>query len=179
MNLLLEYLNENGILLCNPNPDLPSLEEVGCTWRDVTELIDAHRLFYSKAFRQRTTYLSPEVYYLLKSIKAQKPLTESAAKLYSILEEAPGADTAFLKRVSLLPPKEFQKGFDFLLRHRYITALSNGTWLNETWSTFCYGTAAEWERLAPNVCARENNKERLEEILSHTMTQKQIQAFIR
>lgn len=50
MNPLQSYLEINGILLCNRNPDLPALEDVGCTWQDVTELIDQHKLFYSKAF---------------------------------------------------------------------------------------------------------------------------------
>ena len=68
-NPLQSYLEINGILLCNRNPDLPALEDVGCTWQDVTELIDQHKLFYSKAFRKRTTYLSPEAYYLLKAVK--------------------------------------------------------------------------------------------------------------
>ena len=79
MNPLQSYLGDNGILLCNRNPDLPALEDVGCTWQDVTELIDRHELFYSKAFRKRTTYLSPEAYYLLKAAKPQKPLIPPAS----------------------------------------------------------------------------------------------------
>ena len=85
MNPLQSYLEANGILLCNRNPDLPALEDVGCTWQDMTKLIDRHKLFYSKAFRKRTTYLSPEAYYLLKAVKPQKPLTPSAERILSLL----------------------------------------------------------------------------------------------
>ena len=46
INPLQSYLEANGILLCNQSPDLPALEDVGCTWQDVTELIDQHKLFY-------------------------------------------------------------------------------------------------------------------------------------
>lgn len=51
MNPLLRYLDRNGILLCNTNPELPALEDVGCSWSDVTELIDRQELFYCKAFK--------------------------------------------------------------------------------------------------------------------------------
>lgn len=49
MNPLERYLREYGLLLCNQNPELPALEDIGAGWQDVTALIDAHRLFYSKA----------------------------------------------------------------------------------------------------------------------------------
>lgn len=69
MSRLLSYLQINGILLCNANPYLPALEDIRCSWNDMTELIDSHQLFYCKAFRKRTTYLSAEVYYLLKAVR--------------------------------------------------------------------------------------------------------------
>lgn len=68
-------MQKYGILLCNTNPDLPALEDIGCGWGDVTELIDRQELFYCKAFRKRTTYLSKETYYLLKEVRQKKPLT--------------------------------------------------------------------------------------------------------
>lgn len=95
MNPLWQYLSTNGILLCNTNPELPALEDVGCTWGDVTELIDRHELFYCKAFRKRTTYLSKEVYYLLKKVRQKKPLTPAAQKIYSILEDGAAVETVF------------------------------------------------------------------------------------
>lgn len=55
MNHLLNYLEHNGILLCNQNPFLPALEDIGCSWNDVVELIDDHQLFYCKVFQKRTT----------------------------------------------------------------------------------------------------------------------------
>lgn len=74
MNHLLNYLEHNGILLCNQNPFLPALEDIGCSWNDVVELIDNHQLFYCKVFQKRTTYLSAECYYLLKIFVLQSLL---------------------------------------------------------------------------------------------------------
>ena len=48
MNRLRQYLNRNGILLCSANPELPALEDIGCGWSDVTELIDRQELFTAK-----------------------------------------------------------------------------------------------------------------------------------
>ena len=114
INPLQSYLEANGILLCNQSPDLPALEDVGCTWQDVTELIDQHKLFYSKAFRKRTTYLSPEAYHLLKAVKPRKPLTPPAERILSLLDNGSTAETAFLKQVCGLSPREYRDGFDFL-----------------------------------------------------------------
>lgn len=117
MNLLLKYLQKYGILLCNTNPDLPALEDIGCGWSDVTELIDRRELFYCKAFRKRTTYLSKETYYLLKEVRQKKPLTPPAQRIYAILENGAEVETGFIKAVSGLDRKAYREGFDFLLQN--------------------------------------------------------------
>lgn len=48
MNPLEQYLQAYGLLLCNQNPELPALEDIGARWQDVTALIDAHRLFIAR-----------------------------------------------------------------------------------------------------------------------------------
>ena len=176
MKLLLKYLQKYGILLCNTNPDLPALEDIGCGWGDVTELIDRQELFYCKAFRKRTTYLSKETYYLLKEVRQKKPLTPSAQRIYAILENGAEAETGFLKAVSGLDGKAYREGVDFLLQNLYVTALRNGKLLNESWSTFLYA-AAEWEKCAPAAVPIENASERLWEILSQTMTERQFRSL--
>lgn len=72
MNRLFDYLENYGILLCNSNPYLPSLDDIGCGWKEVTELIDNQLMFYSKSFKRRTAYLSREVYLLLDMVKIKK-----------------------------------------------------------------------------------------------------------
>lgn len=179
MNPLQSYLGDNGILLCNRNPDLPALEDVGCTWQDVTELIDRHELFYSKAFRKRTTYLSPEAYYLLKAAKPQKPLIPPAEHILSLLGNGSIAETAFLKQVCGLSSREYRDGFDFLLQNLYITAMANGTVLNESWSTFQYGTAQAWEELSPSPPQCGDAKVRLWELLRPTVPERCFRSLIR
>lgn len=179
INPLQSYLEANGILLCNQNPDLPALEDVGCTWQDVTELIDRHGLFYSKVFRKRTTYLSPEAYYLLRAVKPRKPLTPPAEHILSLLENGSTAETAFLKQVCGLPPKEYRDGFDFLLQNLYITAMANGTVLNENWSTFQYGTAQGWEALSRPPIPCDGPKSRLWELLRPTVPERCFRSLIR
>lgn len=88
------------------------------------------------------------------------------------------ADTALMKRLSGLPPRDFQQGFQWLLRNLWITAVQNGTARNESWSTFLYGTAADWERDAPQAAPVDAPRKRLEEILSRTMTARQIQSLL-
>ncbi|MGF0005842.1 AlkZ-related protein [Eubacteriales bacterium SGI.150] len=143
------YLNMAGILSCNVNPYLPALDDIGCTWADAVALIDTHEVFYCKNYRKRTIYLSPEVYYLLKACRTQRPMTDQAALLYALLEQSHGIETGELRENSLLGQKDFVKAMDFLLEQRYITAIANGTWLNLNWSTYRYGTARAWEGLAP------------------------------
>ena len=179
MNPLQSYLGDNDILLCNRNPDLPALEDVGCTWQDVTELIDRHELFYSKAFRKRTTYLSPEAYYLLKAAKPQKPLIPPAEHILSLLGNGSIAETAFLKQVCGLSSREYRDGFDFLLQNLYIIAMANGAVLNESWSTFRYGTAHAWEALSPPPPQCGDPKARLWELLRPTVPERCFRSLIR
>ena len=157
------WLIQNGILLCNQNPDLPALEDIGCTWRDAMELIDKHLAFYSKAYKKRTAYLSPEAYRLIKILRPQRPMSGPARELYSVIEENPGADAAL----------------DFLLQNLYVTAIASGRELNENWSELMYCTAGEWERLAPAIALAEDPRGRLWELLGGVMTEKQIESLIR
>lgn len=143
MSELLKYLQKYGILLCNANPELPALEDIGCTWGDVTALIDRQELFYCKAYKKRTTYLSRETYCLLKEIRQKKPLTPAAQRIYAILKDGAAVETNFLKEVSGLDAKSYREGFDLLLQNLSVTALHSGKPLNENWSAFLCQTMTE------------------------------------
>lgn len=172
---LKNYLDVVGILSCNVNPYLPALDDIGCTWADAVALIDAHQVFYCKCYRKRTIYLSPEVYYLLKACRVQRPMPEQAAVLYALLEQTPGLETGELRAKSLLGQVDFVKALDFLLEQRYVTAIANGTWLNPNWSTYRYGTARTWEGLAAQPPALPADPAaRLEAILSRSLPEGEI-----
>lgn len=185
MNRLFDYLENYGILLCNSNPYLPSLDDIGCGWKEVTELIDNQLMFYSKSFKRRTAYLSREVYLLFNIVKIKKPLTIQAEYIYELLKRNPSADTKFLKTVAtpILSKKSYEDAFNFLLQERYITAVQNGTRLNENWSSFLYGTEKQWEILSQGLedIRRTINKdkavERLWEVVGEKMGTKDFAAF--
>ncbi len=175
---LKEYLDFAGILTCNVNVYLPSLSDIGCEWGDVTALIDSHGLFYCKAYRKRTTYLSNTVYFLLKQCKPQKPMNDSARWIYELLEKNGPMETETLKPLSNMESKSFAQTFDFLLENRYITAYQNGKVLNPNWSTFLYSTAEVWEECVKVRGEEENPEVSLKTILTRTMPEAEFQKFI-
>lgn len=168
-DILLTYLDRNGILLCNRDADLPCLEDIGCTWGDATALLDRQALFYCKLYRGRTTYLSREAYYLLRAVRGERrALTDAAARVYEVLVQAPGAETDFLKPLSGLCGKDFRDGLNFLLKNLYATAVGNGTAINANWSTFRYAAAEVWEARAPNVYDCPDSAGHLQALLGRT-----------
>ena len=112
----------------------------------------AHRLpwlFYCKAFRKRTTYLSPGAYYLLKQCRSPRTMEPSSRSIYELLHSGPPIDTKALKRYPCLPPTEYSKAFNVLLEDMAVTAIGSGQTLNPNWSTLVYGTANAWEAVVP------------------------------
>lgn len=176
---LQEYLEFAGILTCNDNPYLPSLSDIGCEWPDVTALIDSHGLFYCKAYRNRTTYLSNQAYFLLKQCRSPKPMDVDASKIYELLKNAEALDSETLKPLSCLDPKKFTKAFNFLLENLYITAYKNGKVLNPNWSTFYYSTAETWEQSVKKPCAEPDPRITLKAILLRTMPEREFDKFLR
>ncbi len=176
---LKDYLDYAGILTCNVNPYLPSLSDIGCDWSDAVALIDSHNLFYCKAYRKRTTYLSRHVYFLLKQCLSKKPLSSDAVIIYDILKQAGPLQTAELKLLARMESSSFSKATSFLLENMYITAYKNGEFLNSNWSTLTYSTAEDWEKCAEIPYIKGNAREELKMILTRTMTEKEFEKFIK
>jgi len=170
---LRQYLDYAGILACNENPYLKCLEDIGCGWSDVMALIDAHGLFLSKVYRGRTTYLSNEVYFLLKRVRKPKPMDADAATVYELLQQEP-MDKETLRLLSGLDKKRLDRSLQFLLQNLYVTALESGKELNPNWSTLRYGTAEAWEAYVTKPSREGGPRERLIAILTQTMPEKEI-----
>ncbi|MDR1703172.1 MAG: hypothetical protein LBS19_00590 [Clostridiales bacterium] len=175
---LKHYLEFAGILSCNSNPYLPSLPDLGYCWQDITEAINAHELFYSKVFRNRTVYLSNRVYFLLKQIFLQKPLRPEAEIIYSLLEDNI-LETSEIKRLSCFDTKTYTSAFNFLLENMYITAYKDGKPINPNWSTFVYSTASYWENHVEKTATEENPQELLKDILTRTMSEEQFLLLVK
>lgn len=175
---LFEYLTAMGILSCNRNPYLPSLEDLGFTWGEMTVLLDKKELFYCKVYRKRTVYLSPRAYFLLRQCRQRPALAGETAALYELLDQTGPIEIADLKRLACLDAKTFQHAFDFLLQNLYVTALENGKVRNPNWSTFRYGTAEQWEKLAAQQQPSIDPEGELRELWGQTMTKQEISRLI-
>ena len=173
------YLDYAGILLCNVNPHLPSLSDLDCQWTDATGLIDDHGLFYCKAYRKRTTYLSEEAYFLLKQCRRRKPLKGASERLYELIQESGPLETDQLKALAGMEGPAFTKAFDFLLENLYVTAFRNGRILNPNWSTFVYSTAEAWEEAAAKPSLIGEPWARLQELLLKTMPLSELERLVK
>lgn len=174
---LKEHLAHFGLLTCNSTSTMPNITDLGFDWSDATNLIDKHELFYCKSYKNRTTYLSPEAYYLIKKYKKQKPMNTQAKQIYQLLEQNE-METIELKAFSFMKQTEYKKAFDFLLKERYITAIRNGRILNPNWSTYVYAAAEKWESYTPEPTVGPNSKEQLIALLSVFMTDREIKNFL-
>lgn len=176
---LYDYLAFAGILACNVNPYLPSLSDIGCEWNDMTGLVDRHELFYCKAYRKRTTFLSNEVYFLLKECRPAKQLDENAARVWSLLEKLGTADAQTLREAALMERGTFLRAIDTLLGELRITAFQNGKILNPNWSAFVYCTADAWERHVKKPAPCGDPRQALKQIVTRTMPEKEFLQLIR
>lgn len=172
-----DYLDAMGVLACNVNPYLPAVEDIGCRYTDVMELMDRKEVFTCKVYRKRTVYLSKECYYLLKACRKRPSMPQNAALLYSILEQGPWQDKKVLKKKAVtLGPKEFDSAFDFLFSNLHMTAVG-GEWLNPNWFTYRFGTARAWEGEETLTLEPQGAEARLRTILGRSLSEKEIFKF--
>lgn len=175
---LKNYLDYAGILACNENPYIKCLSDIGCGWEDVSALINTYELFYCKAYRKRTIYLSPKAYYLLKSCKRQKPMDESAACIYDLMDQGP-MDMETIRLLVCMDKKHLNKSFTFLLENLYATAMLNGRILNRNWSTYEYGTDQNWEAHVKRPVIKGDPRVELKAVLTRTMPEEEFDRLVR
>lgn len=119
---LLEYFEKNGFLLMNEHEALPSVSALGYSMQDLVYLIENRKVFYCKALGKKPVYLSKTAYQLLKRAKPAAHLSEAAKSILREMEKYEAVDKADLKLLFSMDARAFQKEFDFLLEHLYITA---------------------------------------------------------
>jgi hypothetical protein len=142
---------------------------LGYNWENITGLIDLHEIFYCKVYKKRVTYLSREVYLLLRKCKPQKAMDPNSKQIYDLLKRLETSEKEELKVKANMNAKDFDKAFDFLLENLYITAFINGKYLNPNWSTFVYSTSERWEKEVTKLHYHGDPKPRLEAILLKNM----------
>lgn len=143
------YFAKNGILLCNENKFLPSLDTVGGDWNAIVYLIEQGEVFYSKLYRGRVSYLSREFYYQIKPYRQKlEAVSDRAREAYAFIESAGLTTSADIKNMLMLSGKVFNERMDELFSQLLVTAVKRERTINPNWSSFCWGTYARWEERA-------------------------------
>jgi hypothetical protein len=175
------YFLRNHILLCNDNAFLPSLNDAGGDWNAVVYLIETREAVYSKAYRKRTTYLSLALYTMLKPYKQRfNKLSAESRRIYDFLSSCGPQSTSAIKDALMLSSKSFSAAFDPLLSELLVTAMERDRTMNETWSSFLWGTCSQWEAtLKHPLPMAEPSEANLLALLSHLMPPKEIAALMK
>lgn len=177
-NELGDYIETNGILLCNENEELPSLCGLGYNMENIIGLIELQQVFYCKAYKKRSTYLSIRAFQLLSRIKTIKELYPEAEAIYNEMKKYDFVDKDDIKHALDMEKKTFDKAYDFLLENLYITAFS-GKRINPSWYSYLYSTADRWKKEVIGLHFNGNPKEALWKIVSRNMSEKDFDSFCR
>lgn len=175
-NELGDYIENSGILLCNENEELPSLCSLGFNMENIIGLIELHQVFYCKAYKKRSTYLSVKAFQLLSRCKTIKELNPDAEIIYNEIRKHDFVDKEDIKRSLPMEKKTFDKSFDFLLENLYITAYS-GKRMNPNWYSYLYCTVERWKKEVNGLHFNGDTKEALWKILGRNMKETDFKAF--
>ena len=174
-----QYFSQNGMLLCNQSAELPYLELVGGDWNAIVSLLESGNAFYSRFYKNRVTYLSPELYFALKPHRRRlERLDANSMRLLAFLQAAGEATTEQMQQQCMLEKKAQTEALNRLVYELLVTVIRRDVTRNETWCTFASGLAERWEAKQP----RENNATMVgeaEQILLRQLSQKQAAALLR
>ena len=166
-----EHIEKNGFLMLNAHKTLPSVSSLGYSMQDLVSLIENRKVFYCKALGKKPVYLSVTAYQLLKRAKPAAPLSEAAKEILKAMEKREAVDKADLKLLFPMDAKAFQKEFDYLLEHLYLTACA-GKKLNSNWYSYLYCTARKFDRCVEGLHFHGNPKEALWNLVKGAMDKK-------
>lgn len=179
ISLLQLYFSRNGLLFCNGSKDLPGIYSVGGDWNSIVALMECGEVFYSKLYKNRTSYLSRELYYQIKPFRHRvKNLSVKSKQIYEFIEAADLTGTQEIKNALMMSSKEFAACMNELHKELFVTAIKRERTLNENWCSFYWGTYHCWEQLKPYVGA-EPKLETISALLSKIMTDKQVQSLLK
>lgn len=175
---LLEYIEHYGILLCNESKELPSLCGLGYTMENIISLIEQKKVFYCKAYKKRSTYLSVKAYQLFNRCFSANPLNEHAKTILHAMKQKAAVDKEELRMTLAMDKKTFDTTFDFLLQNLYITAIG-GKKLNVNWYSYLYCTADRWKQGIEGLHFPGDCKDALWKIVNKTMSEKDFHSFVK
>lgn len=179
--LIKNAIKKNGFLVLNHTTEFPNVMDIGGDWYTVLQLIEERHIFACKLIKGRTTYLSKQLYYALKSFIQSDILTEQEEKIYSFIETNKDVNTKILKFALNLDSKSFKKALDKMQKNLLITVLHGDQSLTKSWSTYCWGTFSQWEETDPHpiVVKSEGAFNEVKKFLSPYLTEKQMKNLLR
>ena len=145
------YFIDRGLLLCNDDGNLPSNKTVGGDWNSIVALMERGEVFYSKLYKNKTTYLSREFYYQIKSYKQRiDSVSDNGRKVYEFVHAVDMASIKEIKQALMMSSREFNSALKELCKELLVTAARREKTLNDNgWCSFYWSTACSWEKLKP------------------------------
>lgn len=179
IRMLLSYLGQHGLLLCNDNTNLPSLSQIGGDWNSIITLIERGEVFYSKLFKGRVTYLSRDFYYQVKPYKQRvAKLSAQSREVFEFVKNTEPVTTQEIKQLLALPQKIYDQCMTELCKELLVTATQRDKIINVSWSSFLWGTYSFWEQIKPSERI-EPELSRINDLLSGLLTEKQVQHLLK
>jgi len=177
-----DYIANKGMLLLNRSNHFDSLMEIQGDWNSIMDLIEDKKVYFSKIFNGKTTYLSDEMYPYFKVLNKDSSLSVAESKILSILEQHEGCETNFLKILSAMEKKVFDVALNGLLRKMYITVLRRGKIINSQWTAYTFGTDEQWRNGNSDMYSEISSEEAFDKIfhkLSPRLTNRKIMSFLK
>jgi len=177
---LQSYFIDRGLLLCNDDGNLPSKRTIGGDWNSIVELMERGEVFYCKLYKNKTTYLSREMYYQIKPYKQRiDNISDNSKKVYEFVEAVDMVSTKEIKKALMMSTKEFNKVLNELCKELLITAVRREKTLNDNgWCSFYWGTACSWEKLKP-LHGVKVDVDRVYELLFGMLRDREIERLLR
>lgn len=169
-------ISNTPLFLCNADQRLPSLDEMGGDWNLIMKLIETRKVFYSKLYKNRVTYLSSELYWAIKPYKQRwEKLSQTSKEIFEFVDEFGEVTTPELKNALLLSNKTFTKCMNELTKELFVTAVAKDRTINNNWSSFYWGTYKFWEK---NAIKCPSHSKDVYSILAPVFTEREIQKLL-
>lgn len=144
-----EYLKTIPIFLCNEDGRLLSFSQIGGDGDALMELVEKRKVFYSRFYKKRVTYMSNKLYWCVKPYKQRlEQLSTVSRDIFLFIDELGEATTAEIKNALFISSKTFSKSINKLSKELLVTAVAKNQEINNNWSSFYWGTYKLWEKTA-------------------------------
>lgn len=192
---LLAALDAHGALHLNTTPRFPNVTDIGGSWSNVMELLEAKLCFLSRLVLGKTTYLSLHLYEACaalapsasRALDAQTVADPLAPDLYRLLEDAGPLATDELALMLAVEPRRVRQALSRLQQGLYVTVFGPQRHLNPNWDTYGWCTRAQWEAACPLLInpldpldppGRPQARERLASALGPYLSERQVNRTI-